>query len=190
MSDLIRPRFPGGPDILGATQNGVQAPNAFIPVYGEAEYFDRRVDSIGSSSQSGNPALSYPFAIRIAGTSATFIPGTLNGLLPTNIGSTFTVSGTGTEYAVLNCLASSGVISSSSLAITSTPPPVIGTLNGYPPNAFIILIHVIVSGIPFRMIGPSSLQALPIEVFRVQKTMTTPDQLPYDPYYTWTVSTP
>lgn len=130
----------------------------------------------------------YPFLPTIAGTSATIAYGTLNGSAPTNIGSSFTFPAFGTRYFVLSVTASSGVVSSSFLSVDSSPPAGVGTSLGFPPNTFKVLLYVSVNQRLFRTIGPGSLQAVPLEVFRVQKVITTPDMLPYDSYYTWSVS--
>lgn len=139
-----------------------------------------------------NPASSgtvvYPFQPAIVGTNMTVRPGTLNGTVPTNIGTTFTVPTTGTRYLVLTGLASSGSVTSSSLTVTTTAPSMVAATLGYPPATFTVLLYVIVNQVLFRVIGSGSLYALPKESFRVQKSMTTPDLLPYDSYYNWLVS--
>lgn len=133
-------------------------------------------------------ALSYPFTSSISGTNLTVKYGTLNGAAPTNIGSTFTVPSTGTRYLVLTATASSGDIVSSSLSVDTSPPSIAANNIGFPVNTFKVLLYVIVDKKLFRVIGNGSLQALSKEVFRVQKSMTTPDMLPYDSYYNWDVS--
>lgn len=129
-----------------------------------------------------------PFQPVITGTSATITYGTLNGVAPTNIGSTFTVPTTGTRYLVLTLLASSGSITSSYLSVNSTPPTMVAASYGFPPASYDILLYVIVNQGLFRMIGQGSVFALPKEAFRIQKSMPTPDLLPYDSYYNWLVS--
>ena len=138
----------------------------------------------------GGTTTTYPFDITIdpGSGNCTFIYGTMNGIAPTNIGSTLTVALTGTRYVYLACSAINGVFSSSTITIGSSSPTPIGTNIAYPPNSFSVLIHVVVNGVAFRVINRSSLQALSKEVFRSQKVMTTPDMLPYDSYYTWSIS--
>lgn len=133
-------------------------------------------------------SITYPFNVTIKGTNLTVKYGTLNGAAPTNIGSTFTVPSTGTRYLVLTGSASSGSVVSSSLSVDTTPPAISANNLGFPTNTFKILLYVIVDKRPFRVIGNGSLQALSKEVFRVQKSMTTPDMLPYDSYYNWDIS--
>ena len=142
------------------------------------------IDSESSALQSA------PFDITIDSGSGycTFTYGTVNGVAPTNINSTLSVSLSGTQYVYLACSSVDGVFNSSTIYTGGSAPSLIGTSIGYPPNSFSILIHVVVNGTAFRVIGRSSLQALSKEAFRTQKIITTPDMLPYDSYYTWSIS--
>ena len=144
----------------------------------------------GSQAGANNPisATGQPFDAIVSGTSLKIRYGTINMLAPSNIGSTFTIPGSGTRYLVLTVTASNGAVVSSVLSIETSPPAVLGNQIGYPQSTFAILLSVIVNLTPFRVIGPGSLQALSKEVFRVQKVMLTPDLLPYDSYYTWDIS--
>ena len=146
--------------------------------------------AITDADGGGGTVTTYPFDITIntgAGT-CTFVYGTINGVAPTNINSTLTIATSGTRYVYLLCSATNGVFTSSTINISGTQPAPIGTSLGYPPNSFIVPIHVVVNGTAFRVINRTSLQALSKEAFRVQKLLTTPDMLPYDSYYTWSIS--
>lgn len=144
----------------------------------------------GSDLTTPNPSVNtaYPFFPKMSGSSATITYGTLNGVAPTNINNTFTISTSGTRYLVLNATASSGDIVSSSLSVTSTPPTPPGTSLGFPPNSFDLMLYIVKNGTPYRTIGLGSVYAVVHEAYRVQKSMTTPDMLPYDSYYTWLIS--
>jgi len=138
----------------------------------------------GSTPSSG----ALPFQPVITGTTGTITYGTLNGVAPTNIGSSFTFPTTGTRYLVLTGSSSSGSVTSSSLSVTTTPPTMVAAAYGFPPATFRVLLYVVVNQTLFRVIGPGSLYALPKESFRIQKSMPTPDLLPYDSYYNWLIS--
>jgi len=129
-----------------------------------------------------------PFTVSISGTSLTVSSGTVNGLVPTNINSTFIITGTGTEYFYLTVGASNAKVVSSSLAAGAIAPPAIDVIQGQPPLVFYICIYVIVNGVPFRTIGNGSLICTPYEAWRFAKAMTSPDSMPYDSYYSWRVS--
>jgi len=136
----------------------------------------------------GGTTVVYPFQPTITGTDMTVQPGTLNGMQPSNIGSTFFIPSTGTYYLVLTASAVNGVIATSSLSVSNSAPAAIGVTIGYPVNTFAYPLYVLVNQTPFRLIGTGSLQAVSTEAFRVQKSMPSPDLLPYDSYYTWTLT--
>ena len=143
---------------------------------------------LGDPVSGGSGTGPFPFDVTIAGSDLTVRSGTLNGLVPTNIGTTFTIPAGVTRYLVLTGTASDGVLASCALSLDSAAPATVGTSLGFPPNTFPVLLYVIVDRVAFRVIGNTSLIASVFEAFRVQKTMTTPDQLPYDSYYTWKLS--
>lgn len=134
---------------------------------------------------SGGTTSNYPFTPSISGTSLTLTTGTVNGLVPTNIGSTLTIVGTGTEYLQLSISAANAQITSSSFSVSSTAPSVIPVIQGQPPTSFDFCTHVIVNGTAFRVIGNGSLVFTPYEAWRFAKAMPTPDSMPYDSYYSW-----
>ena len=129
-----------------------------------------------------------PFTASVSGTSLTITSGTVNGLVPTNINSTFIITGTGTEYLYLTVSTANAKVISSSLAAGAIAPSAIDVIQGQPPSSFDICIYVIVNGVPFRTIGNGSLVCTPYEAWRFAKAMTSPDSMPYDSYYSWRVS--
>lgn len=129
-----------------------------------------------------------PFTVSISGTSLTVSSGTVNGLVPTNINSTFIITGTGTEYFYLTVSTANAKVTSSSFAAGAIAPSAIDVIQGQPPSSFDICIYVIVNGVPFRTIGNGSLVCTPYEAWRFAKAMTSPDSMPYDSYYSWRVS--
>lgn len=150
----------------------------------------------GPTGPAGPPgpsgAVDYPFDITItdiAGTLyATFYPGTINQLLPSNMLSSFVVPASGTRYLVLDCTASNGEITSAALAVDTAPPDAFVPYAGQPPVAFKILIGLSVDGVAFKTWGSGSIMAIGGESFRLQKASPTAGQLPYDVYYTWVLS--
>ena len=134
--------------------------------------------------------VSSPFDITIDTSAGTFtlVTGTVNGIVPNNINNTFTIATVGTRYVYITCSAINGVLTGCTINVGSSQPAPIGTNIGYPQNSFNIPIYVVVNGTAFRVINRTSLQVLSKEAFRVQKSMFTPDTLPYDSYYTWSVS--
>lgn len=153
---------------------------------GRADWFDRGIDEL-RQPRSAAAVVRYPFQPTISGTTVTVRNGTLNNVAPTNISSSFYYPG-GTYYLVLTCYSSSGVITSSALSIDGSAPSAISSSLGFPPTSFGILLYVLTGGAAIRVIGTGSLQAVASESLRVQKTITTPDMLPYDSYYTWQIT--
>lgn len=134
-----------------------------------------------------------PFDITITETAgpiytATFRAGTINSLLPSNYLTGVTVPATGTRYLVLDCTASNGEITSAAFAAETSAPPAIVPYAGQPPVAFKILIGVVIDTVAVKVWGCGNIQASGAESFRLQKASPTAGQLPYDVYYTWSLS--
>jgi len=133
------------------------------------------------------------FVETVAGTPyATFWPGTVNSLLPSNgmagLASGVAVVASGVRYLVLTCTAASGAITGAVFSAETSPPAAITPLAGSPPVSFKILIGVTIDGEAVKVWRDGNIQALPVEAFRTQKTVPVAGQLPYDVYYTWALS--
>ena len=138
-----------------------------------------------STPPNASPVPQYPFTCKITGTNLKVTAGTVNSLLPNNITSTFVIPSTGTRYVNLTVYASNAEITNVSITVDSSPPSAISVSLGQPPTTFYINIAVIVDGVAYRTIGGGSLTATSYEVYRLAKTMTSPDSIPYDSYYSW-----
>lgn len=145
----------------------------------------------GPGGGGGGPSGPYPFDVELTGSgsplTASILPGTLNGLIPTNIFSTYPLAVPGTYYLVLAATAATGEIASCSLSMPTSPPVGIPTVMGEPPLSFDYLLGVVIDGVWFRTIGNGSLSAAGQEVFRISKASPAPGTLPYDIYYTWNI---
>ncbi len=139
--------------------------------------------------QSEGGAGPFPFDITISGSPgsyiATFYPGVINQLLPSNYLSGVAIPDTGTRYLVLNCTASSGEITAAAFSADVSPPAAIAPFAGQPPTAFSILIGVVVDIVPFKVWGNGNIQASGTESFRLNVLTPVAGALPYDVYYTW-----
>jgi len=157
--------------------------------------FDRQIDQILSPvAGGGGGAVVYPFDVISAGTSSfTVQPGTLNGLLPSNYNSTFTLSTSTTYYLQLAATASNGQITGATLSFVTSAPAAIPTNMGQPPTSFDYMLGILITngaggGTWFRTIGPGSLNAAGQECFRTSKSSPSPGTLPYDIWYTWVLT--
>ncbi len=157
--------------------------------------FDRSVDTLEGPQASGGgsptPAGPFPFDVEFTGSgtplTASARPGTLNGLIPTNYLTTYSVTVPGVYYLVLSATAATGEIASCALSMPGSPPVGIPTIMGEPPLAFDYLLGVVIDGVWYRTIGNGSLTAIGQEVFRVSQISPAPGTLPYDIYYTWNI---
>ena len=183
----LRPYFPGGPELPADQADRLAPVGEAMPVRDDAEFFDRRVDSIADDPIGAEVRL-YPFEVsKIGATSLRIRSGTINGLVPTGIAGTFTMVGSGTEYVIMTVSATNAAITGATIAVGTTPPVVIPTTLGQPPTSFEVLLATVVNGKPVRTIGDGSLTATPVEVWRFAKAMPTPDAMPYDSYYSWRI---
>lgn len=119
---------------------------------------------------------------------ATFRPGTINQLLPSNYLTGVAVPATGTRYIVLSCTASNGKITSAAFAAESTVPDAIEPYAGQPPVAFKILIGIVIDTVATKVLSCGNIQASGVESFRLQKSGPAAGELPYDVYYTWALA--
>jgi hypothetical protein len=152
--------------------------------------FGLEVDQIlgPTSSGGGTPSSPLPFDVEIVGTSATVIPGTINGLLATNYDSVFTITNPGVYFVTLSVTATDGQLGSSTISFAASAPAAVPVVQGQPPTTFDYLLGIVVDGVWFRVIGQGSLAAAGSEVFRVSKTSPAPGTLPYDIWYTWNIT--
>lgn len=128
---------------------------------------------------------SYPFDCKLVGSSLTVRYGTINGLAPDNINSTFATGGAPNFYVLLSVVTSNAQVVSSTIVVSATPAGVMPVQIGQPPATFSTPIAVCSSSKLFRAIGNGSLVATPYEVYRLAKSTPTPDALPFDSYYSW-----
>lgn len=113
------------------------------------------------------------------------MPGTINGLLPTNYDIEYT---TATDcFLLLSMTTLNGEVASATLSFGTEVAPVITSQASMPPPEFSYTLGMLVAGTWYKTVG-GSLTAVPVEVFRVAKTEYTPGSLPYEPYYSWSIS--
>lgn len=119
---------------------------------------------------------------------ATFRAGTINQLLPSNYHTGVFVPASGTRYLVLSCTVAGGAITAAAFSADASPPPAIAPYAGEPPTSLKILIGVSIDGVATKVWGCGNITAMPVEAFRVQKTVPVAGQVPYDVYYTWQIA--
>jgi hypothetical protein len=113
-------------------------------------------------------------------------PGTINSLVPTDIFSPITITGTGVEYIVLTMTSTWDSPVSASLSKETTYPVPSATTPSNPPTAVTDVLAVVNDGIVYQ-IRSTNLVATSLEVY--QETVATPavGERQYIPWYRWEV---
>ena len=129
---------------------------------------------------SGGPATAPWFGLRA---------GTVNGILPTNWTTTFSlpVSTTAgyTKYVDLSCETDGSAINEITIELNNNAPePMVATMESAPPT-FKINTHVVINGEAYRTIGASSILAVVQESIRVDRATVEYGVKPWDQYYIW-----
>lgn len=144
-------------------------------------------------SVGGGAVISYPFEYYSGGpvTAPWFglRAGTVNGILPTNWTTTFSlpVSTTAgyTKYVDLSCETDGSAVNEITIELNNTPPvPMVATMESAPPT-FKINTHVVINGEAYRTIGSSSILAVVQESIRVDRATVEYGVKPWDQYYIW-----
>jgi len=129
----------------------------------------------------------YPFDfIGVSSTTCQFQPGTIAGLIPTNMFATLTFS-TSTSYLLATCATSGQKVTAASLSIVSSVPSFPIPTVGAAPSTLYIVLGTFTSG-SFTNLWQKSISATPKEVMRVPVTNPTAFQLPFTSYWDWSVS--
>lgn len=151
--------------------------------------------TITGANQSSNSsaATSCPFDMAVSvntGTSVmsvSFTPGTVNGVLPSNIFTPATIGYTSgaTVYAIVTCETNGQVITSTTLSISSTAPTAQTPVAWAAPSSFAYMVGVIVDQTAYKTIACGNLTFAPTVAMSVPKSSVTPNVIPFDNYYTW-----
>lgn len=112
----------------------------------------------------------------------TLYPGSINGLVPSNMFDTFSVSGT--QYIVATCTTDGSQINAITLAVESSPPTPAAATSGAAPLSFKVLITIFNDDLAYNM-GGCGMTFVPQESIRVDKVSPTPGTLPYTSWYVW-----
>ena len=141
----------------------------------------------------GGAVVAYPFDLELTDAGGTFTgkfrPGTVNGLIPSNYASLTGISKTATVYIGVVCTLSNAAVQTAVMAAGASPPPAYQVTKNIPPTDLSILTHVIVAGVVYRVLGPSSISVVPVASFATDKTTTlVPGEKSTETWYTYSVT--
>ena len=126
----------------------------------------------------------------------TIFPGTINNLLPSDPLATVDCSAGGTLYITLSCTTDSNQVNQANYVAQSTAPTPAAAIMGAPPASFDVLLGIVVgtaSGgnttyTPYKTLPKGNLLATPYQWILTDKDEVQPYGLPYDIWYTWTIT--
>lgn len=135
-------------------------------------------------------ATRYPLDLSITGTTGTFRPGVVNGLIPSNYLSLAGIALSGLVYIKLDVTLSNAAVQTAAFAVSATAPAAFTTSMGTPPTTVSILTHVVLDGKVFRVLGPGNPWLTPAAIFETDKTGTiSPGEKATDVWYSYSLTT-
>lgn len=144
--------------------------------------------SRGSSVSTPSNAFDVEVVASGEGYRLSVLPGLINGILPSNYDITHTTSDATTSvFLLLTGTVANGGIVSATLSFGTTVASQVTPNAGMPPSSFAWTLGMLVAGKWYKLVA-GSLSVTPKEVFRTAKTQYLPGELPYEPWYTWSVS--
>lgn len=114
-------------------------------------------------------------------------PGTINSVVPTNIFSPLTITGSGAEYVLLTATFTGDSPVSAALSIETTIPVPSATTPTNTPTAVKDVIAAIYDGTVYQ-IRNTNLTVTSVEVFQETVASPSPGERNYIPWYRWEVS--
>lgn len=119
----------------------------------------------------------------------TIIPGTVNGVLPSNVFATiietYDAMSPITYYATVDCVTDGKEITSVAWSLSTSLPAGQTAIVWAAPASFSYLFGIIVGLSVFRTIARASLTFQPSLTVAVPKAVISPNIIPYDNYYNW-----
>lgn len=117
---------------------------------------------------------------------ATVTPGTVNGLVPSNLFDDFLISDSGTYYVKVAALTDGTAVTSVSLAVDTSEPEGQVVTPFSLPTYVEVLLAIVFNGRVFRTIACGNVELQGHEEFKEDKNPPAqPGELTYTPYYRW-----
>lgn len=119
--------------------------------------------------------------------SATIVPGTLNGILPTNMFDSFTLDATSTWYFKAGATTDGTQVTAVEIFVDNSPPDVQVPVPQALPASFDKLFAMSVDGKVFRMIPDGSITVAAQPLFTADRTSWAPGKPMTETWYSWAV---
>lgn len=111
-------------------------------------------------------------------------PGSINGVVPSNIGLEFDVTTDGVVYYIYcSVTATNGSVQGCTLAVSTTVPSGVGVSMGTPPTSFDVFIGSF--SLEKAVVSKENIYLEVYEAYRASKTPSFPGDRPYNIYYSW-----
>ena len=154
---------PGGASLVVGGKGGSSAPAA-----------QQSFDVVMGSDENGTPT-------------ATIVPGTVNGILPSNIFDTFTLDTTSVWYFKATATTDGKIVTAVELNVDSSPPDTQTPVPQAMPAAFDKLFAMVKDGKVFRMIPDGSITVGAQSLFVADRESWTPGKPMTETWYAWGV---
>lgn len=139
-----------------------------------------------SRGGAGGITITYPFQYYTSGTGFGLTAGTINGILPSNMATTFGLTLDTEAFVNLSCTSDGKTIQSAEITKDASPPsPITATPETAPTSFKLNMYYIDASGSVFRTLGTSSIAATTQEAIRETLTGVAFGEMPYRPWYTW-----
>jgi hypothetical protein len=117
-----------------------------------------------------------------------YYPGSIGGVMPSNIFEDFTIPAAGIHYLVAETTTGDGKVLSVELSLGTTHPIPPAQMLGGPPSTVDVLVGVWVDGVYFNVLRDNA-NLTAVESLRDSDPDPSPFGLPYRSYYVWRVDT-
>ena len=132
-------------------------------------------------------SVEFPWEVsNFSSTSVKVNVGTIGGIVPSNIFSALTTTGTGVEYIVVTATMTSNAPTSALISRQATAPTPSLTTENAPPAEVHDVLAILQDGIPYQ-VRTRNLQVESEEVFREPVASPVPGEMNYIPWHRWKI---
>lgn len=131
----------------------------------------------------------YPFDVTVAGGAATIYPGSVNGIMPSNMFATFTASPSSTLHVKVRAVTNGQAVTGCTMVVDASAPAIQTPTPEGLPTVVEIQVAVLHDGKAYRTIGNGGLALSGQQQYTVGKdSPLEPGERNFIPYYAWVAS--